>query len=131
MKVEKRYFRGSSRQTLFHIPYARYTKYFNDGDSKAFDAITEENIYGVEFQVEKLECIDHVMKHIGSRLRRLKDKMQVQLLSDGKRLSGKKPICYHAMCQAIWAIFMHKFSTDEHTKLRFCPIGEDSWCGFH
>ncbi|GBL74811.1 hypothetical protein AVEN_243663-1 [Araneus ventricosus] len=68
---------------------ARYTKYFGDGDSKAFDAITEENIYGDEFQVEKLECIGHVRKRMGSRLRRLKEKIKGQLLSDGKRLSGK------------------------------------------
>ncbi|GBO10153.1 hypothetical protein AVEN_252950-1 [Araneus ventricosus] len=66
---------------------ACYTKYLGDGDSKAFDAITEENIYGDEFQVEKLECIGHVMKRMGSRLRRLKEKMKGQLLSDGKRIS--------------------------------------------
>ncbi|GBM86688.1 hypothetical protein AVEN_29833-1 [Araneus ventricosus] len=44
---------------------ARYTKYLGDGDSKAFEAIAKENIYGDEFQVERLECIDHVMKRMG------------------------------------------------------------------
>ncbi|GBL78986.1 hypothetical protein AVEN_48947-1 [Araneus ventricosus] len=34
------------------------------------------------------------------------------------------------MRQAIWAIFMHKLSTDENPQHGFCPIGEDSWCGF-
>ncbi|GBN26878.1 hypothetical protein AVEN_189032-1 [Araneus ventricosus] len=75
------------RSLTFHN--ARYTKCLDDGDSKAFVVITEENIYGDEFQVEKLECIGHVMKRIGSRLRRLKEKMKGQLLYDGKRLSGK------------------------------------------
>ncbi|GBM35272.1 hypothetical protein AVEN_45535-1 [Araneus ventricosus] len=36
----------------------------------------------------------------------------------------------HTMRQAIWAIFMHKLSTDEHPQHGFCPIGEDSLCGF-
>ncbi|GBN84390.1 hypothetical protein AVEN_77566-1 [Araneus ventricosus] len=75
------------RSLTFHN--ARYTKYLGDGDSKAFDAMRKENIYGDDFQVEKLECIGHVMKRMGSRLRRLKEKMTGQVLSDGKRLSGK------------------------------------------
>ncbi|GFY14058.1 uncharacterized protein TNCV_3274901 [Trichonephila clavipes] len=34
------------------------------------------------------------------------------------------------MRQAICAIFLHKLSTDEYPQHGFCPIGEDSWCGF-
>ncbi|GFX08202.1 integrase catalytic domain-containing protein [Trichonephila clavipes] len=34
------------------------------------------------------------------------------------------------MRQAIWAIFLHKLSTNEYPQHGFCPIGEDSWCGF-
>ncbi|GFT51656.1 uncharacterized protein TNCV_2633101 [Trichonephila clavipes] len=34
------------------------------------------------------------------------------------------------MRQAIWAIFLYKLSTDEYPQHGFCPIGEDSWCGF-
>ncbi|GFT62511.1 uncharacterized protein TNCV_4601081 [Trichonephila clavipes] len=34
------------------------------------------------------------------------------------------------MRQAIWAIFLHNLSTDEYPQHGFCPIGEDSWCGF-
>ncbi|GBM10562.1 hypothetical protein AVEN_66204-1 [Araneus ventricosus] len=130
---------------------ARYTKYLEDGDSKAFEAIAKENIYGDEFQVEKLECIGHVMKRMGSRLRRLKEKMKEKVSSDGKRLLGKNRLtdsqidkiqnyyglairrnlnCVQAMSQAIRAIFMHKLSTDENPQHGFCPIGEDSWCGF-
>ncbi|GBM21169.1 hypothetical protein AVEN_50901-1 [Araneus ventricosus] len=137
------------RSLTFH--YARYAKYLGDGDSKAFDAITEETIFRDEFQVEKLECFGHITKRMGSRLRRLKEKMKGQLLPDGKSLSGKNRLTdsqidkiqnyyglailenlntVHAMRQAIWAIFMHKLSTDEHPQHGFCPICEDSWCGF-
>ncbi|GFV69442.1 uncharacterized protein TNCV_2778571 [Trichonephila clavipes] len=122
-----------------------------DGDCKAFDAIKKKNIYGNEYPIEKLECIGHVMKRMGTRLRRLKAQLKGQILSDGKCLSGKNRLTEHEidnlqsyygsairrnhssvqnMRQAIWAIFLHKLSTDEYPQHGFCPIGEDSWCGF-
>ncbi|GFU43820.1 uncharacterized protein TNCV_652121 [Trichonephila clavipes] len=67
----------------------RYTKYLGDGDSKAFTSIVEKNAYGDHCSVEKLECIGHVKKRMGTRLRRLKTKMRGQKLSDGKPLCGK------------------------------------------
>ncbi|GFU62106.1 uncharacterized protein TNCV_4280641 [Trichonephila clavipes] len=46
--------------------------------------------------------------------------------------------CYHAeisssvkdMQQAIWAIFLHKLSTDEKPQHGFCPSDSDTWCKF-
>ncbi|GBM86012.1 hypothetical protein AVEN_30513-1 [Araneus ventricosus] len=72
-------FRGYifKRSLTFHN--ARYMKYLGDRDSKTFEAIAKENIYADEFQVEKLECIGHVMKRMGSRLRRLKETMNGNL----------------------------------------------------
>ncbi|GFU02310.1 uncharacterized protein TNCV_1238261 [Trichonephila clavipes] len=88
---------------------------------------------------------------MGTRLRRLKAQLKAQILSDGKCLSGKNRLTEHEidnlqsyygstirrnhssvqnMRQAIWAIFLHKLSTDEYPQHGFCPIGEDSWCGF-
>ncbi|GFX24686.1 uncharacterized protein TNCV_3344661 [Trichonephila clavipes] len=88
---------------------------------------------------------------MGTRLRRLKAQLKGQILSDGKCLSGKNHLTEHEidnlksyygsaiqrnhssvqnMRQAIWAIFLHKLSTDEYPQHGFCPIGEDSWCGF-
>ncbi|GFU28935.1 uncharacterized protein TNCV_470661 [Trichonephila clavipes] len=122
-----------------------------DGDCKAFDAVKKKNIYGNEYPIEKLECIGHVMKRMGTILRRLKAQLKGQILSDGKCLSGKNRLTEHEidnlqpyygsairrnhssvqnMRQAIWAIFLHKLSTDEYPQHDFCPIGEDSWCGF-
>ncbi|GFW77138.1 uncharacterized protein TNCV_2725681 [Trichonephila clavipes] len=103
------------------------------------------------YPIEKLECIGHVMKRMGTRLRRLKAQLKGQILLDGKCLSGKNCLTEHEidnlqpyygsanrrnhssvqnMRQAIWAIFLHKLSTDEYPQHDFCPIGEDSWCGF-
>ncbi|GBN43332.1 hypothetical protein AVEN_249312-1 [Araneus ventricosus] len=48
-----------------------YTKYYGDGDSKAF--LKVKDIYG-EDTVTKLECIGHVQKRVGSRLRKFKKK---------------------------------------------------------
>ncbi|GFT41990.1 uncharacterized protein TNCV_1668231 [Trichonephila clavipes] len=100
-----------------------------DGDCKAFDAVKKKNIYGNEYPIEKLECIGHVMKRMGTRLRRLKAQLKGQILSDGKCLSGKNRLTEHEidnlqsyyglairrnhssvqnMRQAIWAIFLHK-----------------------
>ncbi|GFW47539.1 uncharacterized protein TNCV_3177031 [Trichonephila clavipes] len=66
-----------------------------DGDCKAFDAVKKKNIYGNEYPIEKLECIGHVMKRMGTRLRRLKAQLKGQILSDGKCLSGKNRLTEH------------------------------------
>ena len=47
----------------------RYTKFLGDGDSKSFSSI--KNVYS-SVEVEKLECVGHVQKRVGSRLRSLK-----------------------------------------------------------
>ncbi|GFX94925.1 uncharacterized protein TNCV_2379981 [Trichonephila clavipes] len=46
----------------------RYTDYYGDGDSKAFDAV--KDIYGKD-SVTKLECIGHIQKRVGTRLRKI------------------------------------------------------------
>ncbi|GFV93989.1 hypothetical protein TNCV_3573421 [Trichonephila clavipes] len=52
----------------------RYTKYLGDRDTKAFNSIEKNRVYGGNRTITKLECIDHVMKRMESRLRRLKKK---------------------------------------------------------
>ncbi|GFW10936.1 uncharacterized protein TNCV_4459111 [Trichonephila clavipes] len=135
-------------QSLYNV---RYTKYLGDGDSKAFTSIVENKVYGDHCSVEKLECIGHVMKRMGTRLRRLKTKMRGQKLSDGKPLCGRNRLteaeidrlqAYYGLAirrnlssvkdmqQAIWAIFLHKLSTDEKPQHGFCPSDSDTWCKF-
>ncbi|GFS47537.1 uncharacterized protein TNCV_4219881 [Trichonephila clavipes] len=119
-----------------------------DGDSKAFTSIVENKVYGDHCSVEKLECIGHVMKRMGTRLRRLKTKMRGQKLSDGKPLCGRNRLteaeidrlqAYYGLAirrnlssvkdmqQAIWAIFLHKLSTDEKPQHGFFPSDSDTW----
>ncbi|GFS87846.1 uncharacterized protein TNCV_4183491, partial [Trichonephila clavipes] len=145
-KVRLKFFNG---HYLYIMP--DIFTYLGDGDCKAFDVVKKKNIYGNEYPIEKLECIGHVMKRMGTRLRRLKAQLKGQILSDSKCLSGKNRLTEHEidnlqsyyrsairrnhssvqnMRQAIWAIFLHKLSTDEYPQHGFCPIGEDSWCEF-
>ncbi|GFT74871.1 uncharacterized protein TNCV_1673361 [Trichonephila clavipes] len=56
----------------------KYAHYYGDGDSKGF--ISVKDTYGKD-SVAKYECIGHVQKRVGARLRKLKSK--------NKNLSGK------------------------------------------
>ncbi|GBN39555.1 hypothetical protein AVEN_158802-1 [Araneus ventricosus] len=60
----------------------RYAKYLGDGDSKGFLKISESKVYEDELVVEKLECIGHVQKRMGTRLRNLRNKLKSTKLSD-------------------------------------------------
>lgn len=129
----------------------RYLNYLGDGDSKAYKAVVAAKPYG-EVAIEKLECIGHVEKRMGTRLRRLKDSYKNQKLDDKKSLGGRGRLTdavidqlqhYYgyairnntenlpAMKQAVWATFFHKVSTDSDPQHGLCPIGEDSWCGYN
>ena len=46
----------------------QYTTYISDGDSKAFRLIVNEKPYG-EKKIKKEECVGHVQKRMGTRLR--------------------------------------------------------------
>lgn len=50
----------------------RYAKYIGDGDTKTFKALLEDKPYGDDLIVKKKECVGHVEKRMGSRLRNVK-----------------------------------------------------------
>ena len=45
----------------------RYTTFLGDGDSKSFSAVSQE----VSYPVAKIDCVGHVQKRLGTRLRNL------------------------------------------------------------
>lgn len=129
----------------------RYTHYLGDGDCNSFDSVVASRPYG-DIQIEKLECINHVMKRMGARLRRLKLESKNQKLDDGKSLGGKNRLTdklidkiqsYYGqaikkhtdnlqeMRQAVWAIYCHIGSTDDKPEHRLCPDGAMSWCKYN
>ena len=67
----------------------RYKYYLGDGDSKGFDSVSSAKIYGPDHPIEKLECIGHIQKRMGERLRTMKTKKGGGQLSDGKTIGGR------------------------------------------
>ncbi|GFT51769.1 uncharacterized protein TNCV_4440661 [Trichonephila clavipes] len=118
----------------------RYTDYYGDGDSKAFDAV--KDIYGKD-SVTKLECIGHIQKRVGTRLRKLKSRNK-GLGGEGKLTDGliNKLQNYYGiairsnignlekMQSAVIAAFFHCCSSKHQPKHGQCPVGDKSWCKF-
>lgn len=129
----------------------RYLEYLGDGDSKAFSKVNELKVYGNDIEIRKLECIGHIQKRMGTRLRRLKISLKGIKLADGKPLSGKNRLTdaiidkiqnYYGLAirrhsnnvenmkRAVWAMYFHMCSTDDEPQHGLCPPGEESWCKF-
>ena len=116
-----------------------------DGDSKAYDKISEMEIYGREKQVAKEECINHVSKRMGTALRKLIETSKAR----GESVSGRGKLTQEKVTkiqnyygsaikdntsdlsvlkQRTYAILFHLCSSDAHPKHIHCPPGAKSWC---
>ena len=124
-----------------------YKEYVGDGDTSSFSEVVNAKPYD-KFGITpiKLECIGHVQKRLGNRLRnlRLAHKGTKTPLSGRGKLTDKvinsmqnyfglairqnKQNLYE-MKKAVGAILWHctDFS-DEKYRHRFCPSSENSWC---
>lgn len=51
-----------------------YKTYIGDGDSTTYRRLVSEQPYGPDVNIEKAECVGHVQKRMGSRLRKLLEK---------------------------------------------------------
>ncbi|GFV47281.1 uncharacterized protein TNCV_4829371 [Trichonephila clavipes] len=131
----------------------RYAKFLGDGDSRAYKAVNEMQPYGdTGIEREKLECIGHVEKRMGTRPRALKLKLKGKKLNDKKTLGGRGRLTdaeidklqryyglairnntdsINSMKRAIWATYFHKASTDAYPQHGMCPTNEDTWCGYY
>lgn len=99
----------------------------------------------------KEDCVGHVQKRMGRRLRDLKNAYKGRKLDDGISLGGRDRLTdkridlfqkYYGkairsnkndkegMKSAIWAIFYHSTSSDDNPQHDYCPEGETSWCGW-
>lgn len=104
-------------------------------------------------QVEKHDCVGHVQKRMGSRLRK-KKKEGCYNASMKKRISlgGKGRLTeavidslqnyygkairgnvhdVNKMNKAVWAIYYHTISTDSKPQHSYCPTGTESWCKYN
>ncbi|GFT25001.1 uncharacterized protein TNCV_179201 [Trichonephila clavipes] len=60
-----------------------------DGDTKTFNALSENKPYGDDYLIQKIECVGYVQKRMGTRLRKLILVYSKKKLSDGKTIGGK------------------------------------------
>lgn len=68
------------------IPFLnlRFTGYIGDGDSNSYASVVADAPYD-GIRIRKLECVGHVQKRMGTRLRNLRKSFSGQKLSDGKK----------------------------------------------
>ena len=134
----------------------RYKTFVGDGDSSCFGVVAKAcaEKYGDEYIVVKEECVGHVQKRMGSRMRNYKTKSRGLKLSDGKTVGGKGRLTdkaidkiqnFYGQCirnyvgdlegmkDGVWAIFGHMICNDDLTleeQHNLCPKGKDSWCKY-
>jgi len=116
----------------------RYENYIGDGDSKTFKAILDVNPYGDDFKVVKNECIGHVEKRMGTRLRNVKKEHKLGgkgILTDSliKKLTTYYGLAIRRnvdsvteMKKAILSTYYHMCSTNENPRHEYCPPGAES-----
>ena len=135
-----------------------YNEYYGDGDSKSFMKV--KNIYE-GLTVKKLECVGHVQKRVGTRLRALKRKKKEIYVAEKKSASKEKTVVeknhfdkltyavidklqnYYGiavrsnsndltgMQKAIRATLYHVASSETNNNHSQCSLGEKSWCRFN
>ncbi|GFV66129.1 uncharacterized protein TNCV_5073311 [Trichonephila clavipes] len=74
---------------LEKLPKLKYSNYIGDGDTKTFNALSEIKPYGNDHLIQKIECVGHMQKIMGTRLRKLKIVYDKNKLSDGKTIGRK------------------------------------------
>ena len=67
----------------------KYTRFIGDGDTNTFKKVSVAKPEGNAVEIEKLECVGHVQKRLGTRLRNLKLTMKGKKREEGKTLDGK------------------------------------------
>ncbi|XP_071652727.1 uncharacterized protein [Temnothorax longispinosus] len=118
----------------------RYCNYIGDGDSKTFKALMDLQPYGEDITLKKHECVGHVEKRMGTRLRNIKKaaklggkgKLTDTLIKKLTKYYGlairRHPDSVEEMKKAIMATYYHLCSTDEKPQHEYCPTGCESWC---
>jgi hypothetical protein len=130
----------------------RYTEYLGDGDTSAFLQVHESKPYGDSVNIVKIECVNHIQKRMGTRIRTLKAK--TKKLPDGTPIGGRNRLTDAAilklqtyyglairrhtnksvseMKQAVWAVYFHVISSNDSPQHGACPKDpETTWCKYN
>ncbi|GFW38449.1 uncharacterized protein TNCV_1333021 [Trichonephila clavipes] len=90
---------------------------------EAYKAVLESKPYK-DVNIEKLECVGHVEKRMGTQLRALKLKLKGKKLEDKKSLGGRNRLT-DAEIDKLQRYY------DLNPQHGLCPLGDDSWCGYN
>ena len=136
-----------------------YNEYLGDGDTSSFKEVVDAEPYKKKsIKPKKKECVGHVQKRLGTRLRKVvksyrrekkvmkKGKMVTQII----KLSGKGKLTdtiinsmqnyyglairrnlenVYAMKKAVGAVLFHCTEFESpEQRHKFCPTGPDTWC---
>ena len=75
--------RSIEKYNLIHL------KFKGDGDTEEFAKVVEARPYG-DMTIEKLECVEHLQKRLGTHLRTLRKNLKDKVMSDGKKIQAKE-----------------------------------------
>ncbi|GFU70371.1 uncharacterized protein TNCV_2916341 [Trichonephila clavipes] len=98
-----------------------YSGSAGDGDTKTFNALSENKPYGYDYLIQKIECVGYVQKRMGTRLRKL-----ILVYSKRNYLMCKGNAESHLGC--VWG---HSCSTDDEPMHWFCPTNPNTWCKYN
>ena len=129
----------------------RITNFIGDGDTKSHSEVVAADPYPGT-PVKKLECVGHVQKRCGTRLRNLKKLCKDKIIFDGKEVAvlqklthkciNKLQNCYgiairqtcqtgdvNIMRKGVGAVLYHySEASDPESQHQFFPEGGTSWC---
>ncbi|GFY12639.1 uncharacterized protein TNCV_2448301 [Trichonephila clavipes] len=94
-----------------------------DGDTKTFNALSENKPYGDDYLIQKIECVGHVQKRMGRLTDSLIDKL-AHYYGNAIRCNSTS---VKEMRKAIWAVWGHSCSTDDEPMHWFCPTNPNTW----
>ncbi|GFU19001.1 uncharacterized protein TNCV_2347721 [Trichonephila clavipes] len=83
-----------------------------DGDTKTFNALSENKPYGDDHLIQKIECVGHVQKRMGRLTDSLIDKL-AHYYGNAIRCNSTS---VKEMRKAIWAVWGHSCSTDDEPR---------------
>ncbi|GFU19499.1 uncharacterized protein TNCV_4371711 [Trichonephila clavipes] len=105
----------------------KYSNYIGDGDTKTFNALSENKPYGDDYFIQKIECVGHVQKRMGRLTDSLIDKL-AHYYGNAIRCNSTS---VKEMRKAIWAVWGHSCSTDDEPIHWFCPTNPNTWCKYN
>ena len=127
----------------------RYVNYLGDGDSASYSKVEDAKPYGPDFRITKLECVGHVQKRLGTRLRKLRASYKGKVLCDGRPITGRGRLSdvaintlqnyfgmairqnsgnLYPMKKAVAAVLFHCTDMPDVERHKFCPRTATTWC---